>query len=184
MPNTLALSQSATGKRMGWSLFLVALSLVFSLALACAVPLAAFAAIAAATLSRREALYTAFSVWLANQIVGFTCLHYPIDATTFAWGAVLGVITIACCETAGALCRHLPGAMGLAAAFLASFFVYEGTLLIIDIALGLGTAAFTVAIVTRIFLINFCAFGSLVALRFLGAVTIHKPQKAIADNRA
>jgi len=184
MPNTLALSQSSTGKRVVWSLLLVALSLVFSLALACAVPLAAFAAIAAATLGRREALYTAFAVWFANQIVGFTCLHYPTDATTFAWGAALGVITIACCEAAGALCRRLPSAMGLATAFLASFLVYESTLLIIDLALDLGTAAFTVAIIGRIFLINLCAFGSLVALRLLGAVTAHKPQRAIADNRA
>ncbi len=77
-----------------WLGLLVGTSLVFSLGLACAVPLAAFAAAAALSLSRRDALLLILLVWAANQLVGFTLLDYPWTASTFAWGAALGIVAV------------------------------------------------------------------------------------------
>ena len=77
-----------------WLGLLVSASVVFSLGLACAVPLAAFAAAAALSLSRRDALLLITLVWLANQLVGFTVLQYPWTASTFTWGVVLGAVAI------------------------------------------------------------------------------------------
>jgi hypothetical protein len=57
-----------------------------SVALACATPFAAFAVIAAATLPFRPALLVVTGAWLVNQSIGFGALHYPIDASTIAWG--------------------------------------------------------------------------------------------------
>jgi hypothetical protein len=57
---------------------------------ACATPLAAFAVFAAAVLLLRPSLLVVTGAWLVNQSIGFCALHYPIDASTIAWGFVIG----------------------------------------------------------------------------------------------
>jgi hypothetical protein len=84
------MAQLTAGRRPLWIAVLVVASVVFSLGFACAVPIAAFAAIAALTLSRRDAFSLVGAVWLANQIAGFAVHHYPVTASTLAWGAGLG----------------------------------------------------------------------------------------------
>ncbi|MEK4035743.1 hypothetical protein WOC76_04755 [Methylocystis sp. IM3] len=144
-------------------------SVLFTLGFACAVPLAAFAAIAALSFGRRDALLSVGAVWLANQFWGFTFMHYPLDGETLAWGGALGVIAAFSCEAAGQLYRRLPGAIGVAAAFLGAFVVYEGALIMIDLIIAQNGDDFAFAVVTRIFLINACAFGGLLAIRALVA---------------
>ena len=85
-----------------WPSLLVAASLMFSLGLACATPLAAFAAAVALTSSRRDALVLILSVWFTNQFVGFTLLGYPWTASAFAWGVALGAILPLLCAPAAA----------------------------------------------------------------------------------
>jgi len=80
---------------VAWSAFLIVGSAVGSLALACATPFAALAAVAAATLPLRMALVTSMGVWLANQWVGFALLGYPLTASSLAWGPVLGASALA-----------------------------------------------------------------------------------------
>ena len=63
-----------------------------SFAIACATPFAAFSVVAAATLPLRPALLVASGAWLVNQTIGFGALHYPIDASTIAWGFVIGAM--------------------------------------------------------------------------------------------
>src|SRR5215510_1160511 len=87
-------SPLAPWRRFLWLAVLVAASVAFTLGLACAVPLAAFAAAAAFTLPRWDALVLIVAVWLANQLVGFAVLDYPWTASTFAWGAALGAVAI------------------------------------------------------------------------------------------
>ena len=77
-----------------WLAVLAGTSVAFTLGLACAVPLAAFAAAAALTLSQRDAVALLLAVWLANQLVGFMVLDYPWTASTFAWGVALGAVAI------------------------------------------------------------------------------------------
>ncbi len=67
-----------------WLATLVAARVAFSLGLACAVPLAAFAALGALTLERRMGLLVVVGIVVANQIIGFAVLHYPRDAATIA----------------------------------------------------------------------------------------------------
>src|SRR5580658_2280701 len=66
-----------------------------SFAFACATPFAAFAVIAAATLPLRPALLVTLAAWLVNQAIGFGFLHYPLDATTLAWGVAIGGAALA-----------------------------------------------------------------------------------------
>lgn len=146
-------------------------SVLFSLGFACAVPLAAFTAIAAMSSSRRESLAAIGAVWLANQAWGFAVMHYPMDRETFAWGGALGIIAVLSCEAAGLVTRRFSGTVSVYLSFLAAFVAYEGALIVIDFATGQSADDFAAATITRIFLINACAFGGLWALKALVANT-------------
>lgn len=161
---------SASWRRPLWAATLVAASLAFSLGFACAVPLAAFAAVAVLTANRSEALFLIIAVFLANQCVGFGLLHYPWTAETFAWGGVLGFVAIAAVFGAGWAGNHLHSLgpiLVAGTAFLTAFAIYEGLLLVATAISGSGFEAYTVPIIARIFAINATAFLALLALRRL-----------------
>ena len=146
--------------------------MIFSLGLACAVPLAAFAAAAALSLSRRDALLLITLVWLANQLVGFTVLHYPWTLSTFAWGVVLGAVAVLATLAGQWMAKRFAGtvrSVRFAATFLVAFAVYEAALFVISAALLGGTEIYTAAIQGRIFAINAAAFVGLLALNHLAA---------------
>jgi hypothetical protein len=165
---------------------LVAASVGLSLGFACAVPLAAFAAVAALTMNRRSALLLVFVVVLANQCVGFALLHYPFAASTLAWGcafAFVGALAVFAAEWAyrGAALAH-PIAT-YAAAFLAAFVAYEGGLFLVTVASSSDDLApYAAPVVVRIFLINATAFiGLIMASR--AAVAIGFAGRAPAEAR-
>jgi hypothetical protein len=147
---------------------LIIASILTTVGFACAVPLGAFAAMAAMSFGRRAALLAIGAVWLSNQAWGFAFMHYPMDGETFAWGMALGMIALFSCEAAGSVRRQMSGAVGLCAAFAAAFVAYEGSLIMIDLALGLS-GDLALMTVGRIFLINVCAFGALWALKAVAA---------------
>jgi hypothetical protein len=115
-------------------------------------------------------VFLILSVWLANQLVGFTVLSYPWTANTFAWGAALGAVailaTLAGQWTAGRS-ADAARAISFTATFLTAFAVYEAALFAISIALLGGTEVFTGAIQGRIFAINAAAFIGLLVLNRL-----------------
>jgi hypothetical protein len=164
------LSPASTWPKRLWIALLVLASAVFSLGFACAVPLAAFAAIAVLTLSRRDAFALVGAVWLANQIAGFGVHHYPMTPSTFAWGAALGTVALASALAALWVKDHLQqgGGTVAAAAFLAAFAVYEGSLFAISLFVGSGISNFTPFLVKRILAINVAAFAALYLLHRLG----------------
>ena len=100
-------------RKPAWIALLVAASVAFTLGFACATPLAAFAAVAALTMTRRDALLLVGLVWLANQCVGFSVLHYPWTAECLAWGAGLGVIALFSVFAAEFSARRLSGLKGI-----------------------------------------------------------------------
>jgi hypothetical protein len=147
-----------------WIAIVVSASTVLSYGLACAVPFAALAAVAALTLTRRDALLLVAPAWLANQAVGFGLLSYPWDFETFEWG--LALLAVSAFATLGAgLCASRFGAVpriaGAIFVFLAAFAIYEGLLLIVSVVAGSGTGAFEPATVARIFAINAAACAAL-----------------------
>jgi hypothetical protein len=166
-----ALAISSGRRRHLWLVLLIAASVATSLGFACAVPLAAFAAAGALTLSRRDALVLVGAVWLANQIVGFAVLGYPWTVNCIAWGVALGAVallsTVAALGVAGRLDR-VGSVTRLVAAFLAAFVLYEGALFMVALVLG-GTEDFTPAIIGRIFAINAIGMAGLFVANRLGA---------------
>jgi len=164
-------SPRATWLHLLWLAVLVAASVAFTLGLACAVPLAAFAAAAALTLSRQDALVLIVAVWLANQLVGFTVLDYPPwTASTVAWGAALGAVAILATLAGQWTVRHSTGrgrAVGYMATFLVAFAVYEVALFAVSATLLGGTEIYTAAIQGRILALNAVAFVGLLVLHGL-----------------
>jgi hypothetical protein len=157
----------------GWIGFVSLASVVFSLALACAAPLAAIAALGGIHLSRRLALLLALTAWIANQAVGFGLLHYPTDATTLGWGLAIGLGTLAGAEAARiAFLRSeaLNRLARVAIAFVAAFAAYEIVLYAAGLALGGGEDAFSLATVAYILGTNLLGFVILEALRFLAVM--------------
>jgi hypothetical protein len=158
---------ATSGRRSLWLGLLIAASVAFTLGFACAVPFAAFGAIAAMTLQRRDALLLILGVWAVNQVIGFTVLHYPWDGTTMTWGVVLGAVALLCTAAARLAVRgHGPVVTSLTS-FAAAFLVYEGGLYVVSAVWLGGTEDFATAIVLRILAINAAAFAGFMAAAFL-----------------
>jgi len=165
-------SASANWRRLVWLGLLISASVAFSLGLACATPFAAFAAAAALTLPQRDALVLVTSVWFANQLVGFTVLHYPWTANTFAWGVALGIVAVlTTLASQWAVKRSAAAARVFSSAvtFLVAFAVYEAALFALSVGLLGGAEVFTGAIQGRISVINVAGFIGLLALNRLAA---------------
>lgn len=137
-----------------------------SFAFACATPFAAFAVVAAAMLPLRPALLVVSGAWLVNQTIGFGALHYPVDASTIAWGFVIGAAALLATAAASLVLGRLPQGrkpLMLAIALVVAYSVYELALLAATPFLG-GEGAFTPAIVTRIALTSAPWLAGLVAV--------------------
>jgi hypothetical protein len=139
---------------------------IASFAFACATPFAAFAVIAAAMLRLRPALLVVTGAWLVNQMIGFGVLHYPIDASTIAWGFVIWVAALAATAASTIVLRTLPlnwAPLVLALTLICAYGAYELSLLAATPLLG-GAGAFTMAIVARL--------GLLSAIWLIGLATV------------
>jgi hypothetical protein len=149
---------------------LVAASVGFSLGFACAVPLAAFATIAALTLPRREALLFTGAVWLANQAAGFGVLGYPTDANTIAWGAVMGIAALlAVIAGHWAAGGRRTAVIRALTAFAAAFVVYEAVLFIAAVAALGAVENFSPAIVGYVLALNAVGLVVLYGLNLIAA---------------
>lgn len=154
-----------------WLALLIAASLAFTFGFACAVPFAAFGAVAAMTLPRRDAVLLTVALWLVNQIIGFTLLHYPWDGMTLAWGAILGIVAVSSTGAALATIRRQGVVATAATGFAAAFVTYEGGLYLVSVAVMGGTEDFAAATVVRILEINAAAFAALAAASLLIAIS-------------
>jgi hypothetical protein len=165
------LSSAQDWRHPFWLALLIASSFIFTLAFACAVPFAAFAAATALTLSKRDAFILIIGIWLANQLTGFFFMNYPWDVNTFAWGIALGITAIISCAVARVTAMRLSNFNPLLCrtlAFFAAFMAYEASCYASAFMLG-GVDDFTLAIQTRIFALNACALVGLFVVNYVGA---------------
>jgi hypothetical protein len=168
-------------QRTSWLVFMIAASVALSLGFACATPLAAFGAMSALSLDRRNAVLFTGAVWFANQAVGYSILGYPLTANSIAWGAVIGVAAILGVLGAHWCALRLAEGSRVAAtvaAFVAAFVVYEVALFAAAVMVLGGTEAFTLAIVGRIFETNSVAMTGLVLINHIGGLREEPGQTA------
>ncbi|MEO5586330.1 MAG: hypothetical protein ABIQ81_01410 [Novosphingobium sp.] len=109
-----------------WILLLTLTSTATTLALGCAMPFAALAALAALHLRQRDGLNLLGLAWVANQAVGFGLMGYPHDPRTIAWGVGLATAAIGSGLGAYAALARVPrlspafrGIIALVVAFIA-----------------------------------------------------------------
>ena len=169
-----------------WLGLLVGASMVFSLGLACAVPLAAFAAAAALSLSRRDALLLILLVWAGEPARRFHLARLipgpraplPGEWRWASWPS-LRPWPVSGWPDASVNARH---AVTFAATFLIAFAVYEAALFAISATLLGGTEIYTAAIQGRIFAINAAAFVGLLVLNHLAASVglVNRPATTLA----
>jgi hypothetical protein len=143
-------SKSAASVSLAWALVLAAATVVGSLAASCLMPFVALATMAAATMTRRQAVATVAAAWAANEAIGFAVLRFPANAGSFGWGAAALVAAAGAALAASlAVARGRLSAARLAGGFALGFAAYEGLMFAWGLAGG-GTATFTAAIVGQI----------------------------------
>ena len=130
---------SKRGASALWVALLTAASTATTLALACATPFPALAALAAVHMRRRDSVALMLLAWLASQCVGFFLLGYPRDGSTLAWGFALGTAAVGSALAGYAAVQALEYrsvAARLSLAYAAGFTAYKG--IIVGWALVLG----------------------------------------------
>ena len=130
----------------------------------CMMPFVAIATIAAGTLDMRRGLITSVACWMANQIIGFGLMGYPVDAATIGSGFALCASML----IAFALARRFgrPGIAGWAVTGLMGFMAYEISLYAMAHLFG-GTDMFTAEIIMLIGTNELIWFVGLLAAPFL-----------------
>ncbi len=179
-------SSAVVTRPYAWIAILVCVSVALSLGLACAMPFAALAAVAALTLTRRDALLLVGLAWLANQAVGFGALHYPRESDTLAWGLALLAVSMLATLGAGINVRRFGALPKIAVAlvvFVPAFAIYEGLLVLVTISVSGAMEAYEPEVVAKIFAVNGAVFVALLAasrLRLPRARQQPRPTRAAA----
>ena len=146
-----------------WTAVLGASAIFGSYFLACVFPFAAIATISALTLDVRRGAALVAATWFANQVVGFTLMHYPQTVDTYALGLSLGLGALAAYGVARAVLRGNTSPLRIAAALSGSFVAYQ--LVIYSGALGFGGVEnFSPAIIKDVALNDAIWFVGLAAL--------------------
>jgi hypothetical protein len=152
-----------------WLGLLVAASATFTVVYTCITPFAAFAVIAAMTLSRGRAVGAIVAVWLADQAVGFGVLSYPWTARTFAWGVAIGAAAVIGTLAAQWTVHRLDAfraPVRVVAAFVSAFALYQLALYAVAATTLGGGGAFAPSIVGRVLVLN--------ALSLVGLAGLHQ----------
>lgn len=108
-----------------WPSILVVTAPLGSSLISCAMPLVAIATLAAATMSRRQAIITLILCWAINQALGFGVHNYPQTLLTIGWGLAAGFAGLVALVIAQGLL--VPGQVGLRTipALVLGFAAYE-----------------------------------------------------------
>lgn len=174
----IAKTGEQTGASTLWIILLTAASTVTTLALACATPFPALAALAALHMRRRDGLILMALAWGASQATGFFILHYEIRDTTLGWALGLFVAAVASGLGAYAALSRLEGrssVLRLAAAYAAAFVAFK--LVIAAFAafwLGGLDTSLDLGIMAKQFVRNAAILGGLLAI-YHGLIALGAP---------
>jgi hypothetical protein len=170
----MQVSTSGAERRLIWIGFLTVATLLATGVLACAVPFAALAALAALDTEHNDGPLLVGAVWLANQVYGFAVLGYPMEAQALGWGLFMGVGAIAGYYAARAAVSGLspygPVPM-LLGSLLVAFLAYEAALFVGTLALPRGEGAFNYDVLTYVSTVEVIAFIVLLVAHRLAVAT-------------
>ncbi len=174
-PTTDDAHQANQGSRTIWIALVVGGGMFLSPFFACVTPFAALATLAALKLGWRQGLVVLGLVWLANQATGYFYLSYPWTWNSLAWGVAIGIAAGVAILAATALSTARPAPLAISLPFVAAFTAFELTLYAAGFVLPGSDRAFSVPIISNIFLVNaltLCVLAILYHLTmFLGLQT-------------
>lgn len=150
-----------------WIMLLTLASALTTLALACATPFTALAALAATQLRARDGIVLMIASWALSQATGFCLLGYPRDASTLLWGATLGLAAIAAVVGARVAADRVAPArvlLRIAVAYLGATIGFKIVQLLGAIGLGGVDIALSPAINARLFARNAAILAGLYLL--------------------
>lgn len=150
-----------------WVALLTATSALGTLALACAMPFVALAAVAATRMPARAGLTLITLTWAINQAVGFGVLHYPTDWRTLTWGAGMlsaALVAVAAARWGDRATARTNPAVRLATAYGTGFVGFKATLLAWSLVLGGVHTALSPYWTARQFALEAAVLVALVAL--------------------
>jgi hypothetical protein len=177
-----SLSTSTGSEAFGalWIALLIAASTATTIALACATPFAALAALAAAHLAKRDGLILMALAWIVAQAIGFALHHYPQTPHTLAVAAALGGAALVATLVAYAVERGQTGWPRLAITYVAAFVAFKGAVALAGVCLGGMSAGFAPAIVARQLLRDGAILIGLLALyHALVAIGLPAPRRQV-----
>jgi len=152
-----------------WIFLLTAAGILTTFALACATPVAAFAALAALYMRRNAAIALMAAVWGAGQIIGFGFLHFPHTAATFAWPGALLVCSLMTLEGGFLVTRFSAGPLVRATiVLLATMVVFKVAIYLFGTVLGGNASAFKPVYVFKYLWTNALTFIVLLGLHRIG----------------
>jgi hypothetical protein len=140
-----------------WIMLFTVASTVTTLALACATPFPALAALAATQMRRGDGVALMIVAWIASQAVGFCMLDYPHDPKTLAWGVALGMAAVASVLTAGEVVARAPFRSEyarIALAYVVAAIMFKLVILLCSVGLGGVATALSPSINARQLLRN------------------------------
>ena len=140
-----------------WYYGLLAAGSVSNVLYYCTVPLVGIGVLAGTTLPRRRALMVLLTMWLVNQLLGFTVRGYPYTASTFAWGGVMllgATLAVLLSSVRSAFSHNQPRhGLWLALSLLLGFILYELVIWLGGLVLG-GVHGFTLSMLAEVLLGN------------------------------
>lgn len=137
-PHQTGAANGATASTL-WIVVLTLASTVATLALACATPFTALAALAATQMRARDGAPLMLLAWAVSQIVGFGLHNYPRDASTIAWGVALGMAAVACVIAARQAVNRVGNRsmlIQMAVAYLVATIAFKAVILLWSFGLG------------------------------------------------
>lgn len=157
-----------------WIMLMTLASTAMTLALACATPFSALAALAATQMRRRDGAALMLATWASGQAIGFGVLGYPGDPVTIAWGAALGMAAGAAFVAARAVAERV-GAhrrWRMVAALFAAALAFRAGVLIASLGLGGVSIALSPTVAGRDLATNaLCLIGLYALHRGITALT-------------
>lgn len=122
-----------------WIVILTLASTGTTVALACATPFTALAALAATQMRGRDGIPLMVVAWAASQLVGFGLHDYPRDTTTLAWAVALCMAAVVCVIAARQVTVRMPNSSALSriiVAYLVASVTFKAVILLWSFGLG------------------------------------------------
>ncbi len=155
--------------RNGWIALIAASGLGLSVYFACVTPFAALATLAALHLRADERWAAIGFVWLANQVLGFGVLGYPLTWDCAAWGVAIGVSCGLAVLAAGALSTDRPAPLAVSLPFVGAFAAFEAGLYAAGRLLPAGGDAFGLPVIRHVFWVNAASLCGLMAVHWVSS---------------